>query len=284
MRLLPLGTLFCLSSTILALVPAASAVADGLVYRLPPDGAFAEFQGEVETELEFPPEVERLLTPEARAKLGDKKSKVRVTVAVSSVGRVRRAGQACRWIELKWTTEDVKSGVRNENVLKVLLPARYLRRGQDPLDHAALTFFNPKDVDRDDFEPEPGFNRIQYELDRFRPVFPEPLRKVATQPKRTVRSPAGTFKDCEVITGVTSYDGPLLEEGRMEFQSDWEIVLHEDAPFGVVEMRCRSAGAEIGSDDEPAVGYKTTGTVTLTKVGTGAVSSLAVPQASGDDE
>jgi hypothetical protein len=283
MRLLSFATLFCLSSAIAALVPAAPAVADGLIFRLPPDGAFAEFQGEAVASMELSPEVERLLTPEGKVALGDKQTKLRVTVTVSSVGRVRRAGQACRWIEMKWTTEDDRSGARNENVLKVLVAARYLRRGQDPLAHAALTFFNPKGVDRDGVEPAPGFNRIQYELDRFRPVFPEPLRKVVALPKRTVTSPAGTFKDCEVISGVTSYDGPLWE-GRMEFQSEWEIALHEDAPFGIVEMRCRSAGAELGLDDEPSFGFKGTTTLTLAKIGTGAVSSLAVPQASGDDE
>jgi len=281
MRRLPLAPLFCLSSVIAALATPAPAVADGLIFRLPPDGTFAEFQGEGEASMELPPEVERRLTPEGKAALGDKKSKQRLTLTVSSVGRARRAEQACRWIELKRTSVEIASSERNEHVLKVLVPTRYLRRGQDPLDHAALTFFNPKGVDRDGVAPELGFNRIQYELDRFRSVFPEPLRKAAALPKRTVATPAGAFADCEVITGVTSYDGPLWE-GRMEFRSEWEIVLHDDAPFGVVEMHCRFEGVELGLEDGTSVGIKGTVRLTLAKVGTGAVSALPVPPAADD--
>ena len=251
------------------------ALGDGLIFQLPPDGAFVEFQGDGEGEarLAVPKEIADNLPPKSRTQLSQK-LKLHYTVTLSSVGKVTRAGQPCRWIELRMKSEGSMNGGKMEpvgdHILKVLVPEKYLKRGEDPLDHTILTFFNKKAT------AETGFDRIRYELERVRTVFPEPFQPIRQLPKMTIKTPAGTFADCEVIAGETEFDRPLLGEGRWEFKNNWQIALHKDAPFGVVEVRCESAGQEI------SVGATTNLTtkyvLTLSRVGTGAKSELAAAE------
>src|SRR5207248_6467712 len=100
--------------------------------------------------------------------------------------------------------------------LKMLIPEEYLQRGKDPLSHAVLTFFNPMPVDEKKVESfiDEGFNRIQYEIDRFRLPFPKPLDNPKSLKGETVETPAGKFEECEVVTGTSDYDGQLLGQGR----------------------------------------------------------------------
>jgi hypothetical protein len=128
----------------------SNAFADGLVWRLPPDGTFVEFRGE--SQGEFKPvlseEFAKTLTSKEIEKLQQPQSfKIQNTVIISSVGKVKRAEQDCRWIELKMQVK-MQANDDNENVLKILVPEKFLTRGEDPLDHAILTVFNPKGVDR----------------------------------------------------------------------------------------------------------------------------------------
>jgi hypothetical protein len=251
------------------------AMADGLIFQLPPDGAFVEFRGvgQAEARMTLPKEVADTLPPQSESRL-NQKLKLHYMVTVSSVGKLTRAGQPCRWIELRMKSEGSMDGGQTEpvgdHILKVLVPEKYLKRGEDPLDHTILTFFNKKAT------AEPGFDRIRYELERVRTVFPEPLQPVRQRPNMTIKTPAGTFADCEVIAGETEFDRPLQGEGRWEFKSDWQIALHKDAPFGVVEVRCESAGQEIsrGATSNLSTKY----VLTLSRIGTGAKSELAATE------
>jgi hypothetical protein len=252
------------------------AAADGLIFRLPPDGTAVELTGESVGEVRavVPKELEERLTPESRARLTEE-FKFEAAVTVSSVGKVARGGQACRWIELTMRSRGEKdAGEKTSHVLKVLIPEKFLRRGEDPLSHSVLTFFNPKEVDELQLEPEKGFNRIQYEIDRFRSVFPERLDKVRELSKKSVSTPVGNFKDCEVISGVTEFDRPLLGGGRWAFQHEWQIVLHPDAPFGVVAIDCQMKGSEF-DEDGLTLHVKGTSTLTLSKIRKNATSVLS---------
>jgi len=255
-----------LFAMVLVAVGAPVAFADGLIWQLPPDGTTVEFQGECHGEFKpvlskafaeglSPQEIEKLERPQ--------KVNVRPTVTVSSVGQVTRAEQNCRWIEL--TT--------GENVLKILVPEKFLARGEDPLDHAILTLFNPKGADRANSPPEKGFNRIAYELDRFRGVFPMPLKDVRELPRKTIKTPIGTFTDCEVIAGAMEFDRPLMAEGRWEVKSSWQIALHPDAPFGVVQVKCQTKGHEFSHNTRCDI--STTSILTISGKGNHAKSKLA---------
>ena len=234
--------------------------ADGLVFQLPPDGTWARYA--VKTDGEFG--------------LGDgpkQKLAITGTLVVSSVGEVTRTEQKCRWIELKW--ESKTNAVYPKLVLKMLIPEDRLQRGHDPLAHARLTFFNRKPVDKEKVESfiDKGFNRIQYEIDRFRDVFPRPLDHPKSLTRETVETEADKFEDCEVLTGRSDYDGPLLGDGRSVFKATYRIVVHPKAPFGVVSMQIETEAREISG--EGAVSIKAKKTLTLIETGKNAASDLA---------
>jgi len=245
------------------------AFADGLIWRLPPDGTFVELRGECQGE--FKP----VLSKEFAQKLPSKEIeklehvqsfKMQNTVTIGCVGEVRRAEQNCRWIELKIQAD------HHENVLKILVPEKFLARGEDPLAHSILTLFNPKDVDRTKAPPEKGFDRIGYEIDRFRPVFPMPLKDVRELPRKTIETPIGTFSDCEMIAGTTEFDRPLLAQGRWEVKSSWQIALHPDAPFGVVQIHSEATAHEYARNTRSDI--STTCTLTISRKGSDAKTTL----------
>ena len=239
---------------------AGSVLADGLVFQLPPDGAWARYS--VHTEGEF-----------GDGKGPWQKVATEGTLTISSVGAVTRNEQRCRWIELK--SESTAKGPYPKLVLKVLVPEERLGRGQDPLSHAVLTFFNPKPVDAKQMESfiDEGFNRVQYEIDRFRDVFPKTLDNLKNLQRETAESLADKFEGCEVLTGTSDYDGPLLNKGRGVFKANYRIILHPKAPFGVVSMQIESDGREF-SGTGVTVSVKLKKTLTLDGTGKNAVSDL----------
>jgi hypothetical protein len=175
--------------------------------------------------------------------------------------------------------ESQTRGVYPKLLLKVLVPEDYLRRGEDPLSHAVLTFFDPKPADRLTKAPplvesfiDEGFNRIQYEIDRFRLVFPKPLTDSKKLKPEAIDTRAERFEDCEVVAGTSRYDGPLMNDGRSVFKGTYRLLLNRKAPFGVVAMHADSEAAEIGQRGRTALTAKTT--LTLAESGKNAVSEL----------
>jgi hypothetical protein len=262
---------------------AIQARADGLIFRLPPDGTRAVYQCESDETCwitlsdKIPAES---LVPEARHLLKRQTVHRTYSVTVSSVGEATRARQACRWIEFNWPIELPDT---DTHAPKLLIPEKCLVRGKDPLDHAILTFFNPKSVDRGKLPAERGFDRIRYEIDRVRPLFAKPLVNERRLPDRTIETPVRVYEDCEVITGRTSLEGTLMGESWWEFRGEWEFALHADAPFGVVRATRRMESEEI---DESMTGHSTATTIlTLSRIDKDAVSALPNGEpARGDDE
>lgn len=244
--------------------------ADGLIFQLPEDGVEAEFRGEVEFQTKFlaSREIVNQLSAEDKARL-ERKGKSTEIVTVASVGRVNRANQVCRWIELR-----KGNGQGEGQILKMLIPEQYLKQGEDPLDHAILTFFNPKPIDKRGGPKETGFNRIQYEIDRFRPEFPRPFGEIRRLPKRTIVTNLAVFEDCRILAGKTRFDRPLLGQGRWTNESRWEIAMHPEAPFGVVQVRCCSETDEIGGEPISTTHIIARYTLTLNRVGRTAKSLL----------
>ena len=265
-------------------LPTTTAMADGLVFELPPDGTWCEYSGETNSEvsIELPENIASTLSGEAKKQL-DKMSGLhrhQGTIRLSSVGSEIRAQRPCRWVEISRTAtmlepeiEKPPSGEASKHqVLKLLIPERYLVRGEDPLANAILTLWNPKDVDVKNVELDKGFDRIQYEIDRFRQVFPPTLNSKETLPSATIKTPVGEFRDCEVISGTSHFDRPLLGDSRWEFESEWELALHADAPYGLVRIQCKSTGKEVTRNIVTHV--KMQYVHILSKAGEGATSTL----------
>jgi hypothetical protein len=223
------------------------------------------------------------MTNEAKKQLEKMSRPLRLkeTVRLSSVGRATRAQRTCRWIEItrKGEVLDLDSeqafpaDADTSNTLKLLVPERYLVRGEDALDHAILALWNPKGVDIKKVPPERGFNRIQYEIDRFRPVFPPPLKSEKRLPDRTIETPVGEFQDCEVIAGTSHFDRPTLGDSRWEYDYEWELALHPDAPYGVVRIECKATGKEVTRN--LVTRFESRDVHTLSKTGEGATSELS---------
>lgn len=241
------------------------ATADGLIFQLPADGASARFA--VETKM--------------TSSVGELKQEMasKGTLTVSSVGKVHQNQQHYRWIEL--LAESQSEGAYPQLVLKMLIPEKRLVRGQDPLAHAALTFFDPKPVDEEvapsvnSFIDE-GFNRIQYEIDRFRVDFPRSLFNAKSLESKTIETPAGKFTNCETLAGMSSYDGPLLGNGRSVYRTRYTIAIHPDAPFGVVSLESEFEGREISEDSVTMTQGKRM--LILTAIGKDAKSTLDKPE------
>lgn len=237
--------------------------ADGLIFHLPADGAWARYA----------------VKTEASQRIGEFKQAINTTgtLTISSVGKLMRHQQNYRWIELQSTSEG--DGVYPKLVLKMLIPEKRLQRGQDPLAYSALTFFDPKPMDEkkspliESFIDE-GFNRIQYEIDRFRVDFPKPLYNSKTLDRETLEIPAGRFENCEIITGTSGYDGPLVMNGRSVHKGTYRIAIHPKAPFGVVSMAIETTGREFSEEDEDIVHLTAKRTLTLAEMGEKAVSAL----------
>jgi hypothetical protein len=239
----------------------SAVVADGLIFQLPADGVWARYAYEAEGAMT----IGEFTLPIA----------ITGTSTISSVGKVKQNRETYRWIELK--SESESEEVYPRLILKMRIPEKRLQRGQDPLAHSVQTFFDPKPMDEKkapSFESfiDDGFNRIQYEIDRFRPDFPKPLNDVKTLNRETVETPAGRFEDCEVITGTSGYDGPLVLDGRSVYRGTYRITIHPRAPFGVVALSMESTGREIGDDQVAHVTFKKS--LTLVATGVGAVSAL----------
>ena len=240
-------------------IVSGSAIGDGLIFRLPADGTWARYATKTDGEVSSKelPKMDLAMTG---------------TLTLSSVGQATRSQQKCRWIELKSETKAKEAYPKL--VLKMLIPEDRLKRGDDPLSHCVLTFFDPKPVDSKGIKSyiDEGFNRVQYEIDRFRDVFPPPLDNSKGVPRETIETPAGKFEDCEILVGTFDYDGPLLGDGRSVFKATYRIAVHSQAPFGVVRMQCEMEGCEIHGEFSGS--FKAKKTLMLDEIGKGATSDL----------
>jgi len=239
-----------------------TARADGLIFELPADGTWARYVVKTEAEFGFKGAQPQRVSLER-------------TLTVSSVGQLMRNDQTCRWIELELENKGGEQGAYSKLILKLLIPQEYLRRGEDPLAHPVLTFFDPKPSDRKapllESYIDQGFNRIQYEIDRFRNVFPKPLDNPTKLKPETVETPAGKFENCEVLGGTSDLDGQLVNNGRMAYHATYRLFLHAKAPFGLVAMHAEMKGTEYG---RRAVSVSSKETLTLSESGKSATSHL----------
>jgi hypothetical protein len=91
-------------ASLVVIISAPAARADGLLYQLPKDGDAAQFELKI---------------------TNDKENTRTETVVMRSVGRVGDG----RWLEFKLPNED------STQTIKALFPERALREGESPLEH-----------------------------------------------------------------------------------------------------------------------------------------------------
>lgn len=215
--------------------------AEGLLDKLPEDGAFVRFELNMSINMQG---------------LGEKTHNG--TLTMSSVGEKDVDGKPGRWLEIK---QDVDVEGEPNHITKALIPNERLKAGESPLDHVAKAWLKRGDTEPKeiiDFKgPEAGFLRL---------FFPGALKDAKKLPEEVIESKLGKL-ECAGHTGTSTF-----EAGDQKFEVTYENRLHDKAPFGVVSSRMSFKMFRNGQE--------ATGTMTLrlVEVGKGATSELPAHQ------
>ena len=182
----------------LATVPVS---ADGLLYQLPEDGEWVQFDSEV------------------TITRGDATKNATGTLRMSSVGAVTENGQKCRWIEFNLTL--TVDGNERVIVAKVLLPEAHLKEGQKPIENRIRGWVRI-DADADIVE------LTENNLGPIPAFLANPLTDVKKLEAVMVNSKLGDLS-CVGLTGHTEF-----ADGNTTNTVSYETRRHQKAPFGVV--------------------------------------------------
>jgi hypothetical protein len=240
---------------ILALA-AGAAQADGLLYQLPKDGAWARYEMEIAAKIEM----------EIEGKIDEQEMEASGSLRMASVGRTTEKGEPCRWIEVNLETK-MKTGEGKERVdkriAKVLIPEKYLKKGESPLDHVVRAWHR-----RENGGPGREPRQLEDPKDANQTPLPivlaGPFKDVQQLEEVVVESKLGKLS-CAGLTGHMEFK----MRGDSTMQIKMENRLHPKAPFGVVSSRWIMQGT---SDGGPAV--EMTWNLKLSELGEDAKSEL----------
>jgi len=217
---------------------AQAARADGVIYRLPEDGAQVRYELEITTSADGQ----------------DKSGKGSLTV--SSVGQATVDNQKCRWIEIKLTVNEPEE---HSHVIKTLVPENDLGKGKSPLDHVVRTWIKAGNGEatevKDLKSPEAQALRL-FLAGASKPALE--VEKVEIDSKLGKLECAGVSGEYEVESG-NGITGSVTYENR----------LHDKAPFGLVTALWRFEGRKNGQVTESGT-FK----LTLADTSTTALSKL----------
>ena len=186
------------------LLGTTGASADGLVYQLPADGSWADY------ELRF--------TSSATVTTG--------LLRLRSVGRTQVDGDECRWIELSVTNTDPPAP---DELFKLLIPEQYLNGGSDITPHVRQAWYQ-----RGDAAPQfIGNDRLELSMGPVEMFLGGPLEHLATLEHQALEVAGIGTLDSARETGQVelAFDGP---ERRPVGMTVWR---HPRSPFGTVQMR-----------------------------------------------
>jgi hypothetical protein len=201
----------------LALLAPAFARADGMLQRLPADGAWARF---------------RMLT--VTEDQDGVETKLDGYLTMSSVGVVTENDERCRWIERvhQW---DGKEG-EYTNVSKWLIPERRLQKGEIPMDHVKRVWVKQWGKEARIDTDSTRYGEMHWYL-----AGPLQETKKLTEVKK-VEYQNGTLTCEDGVVGRTRYDMQDLKFDAMS-----KIWFHEKAAFGVAAAEVQTIGKLDGS-------------------------------------
>ena len=259
--------LYTIAAVIAWTLGAATARADGLLYQLPKDGTWAKYDAA------FSIEHDQM----GKTMLG------KGSLRMASVGQVTEEGQPCRWIEVavemrSEAREDLKipEGEYKE-VWKVLVPEKYLAKGETPLNHAIRAWMAdfardaPKKPSGPDTVPKA---RQWLDVEKLREgplpmALAGPPKGVSKLDKAEVESKLGKLT-CEGVRGVLEFNDPIA---MIRSTTTIETRLHAKAPFGVVSSRW-TIEETWKAETKPDHGMKMVWDFKLVDLGDGAKSEL----------
>ncbi len=214
----------------------ASVHAEGLLYRLPKDGAWAEYK--IESKETNPDGSEVTLTG---------------TLKLSSVGTAQVDGKACRWIELE--TNAKRNKEEFTTIDKLLIPEEQLTVGKDPLKHILKAWCQHSQI--------PGGPRLidsqGQEMKHVKPLVHGPYKNAQKLESKLLDNKKLGKLECEGVSATEKMGGLNIS---------YDIRLNEKSPFGVVTLRYKLETMQGGQTS----GMETN--LTLSDFGTDAKSAL----------
>jgi len=218
-------------STVIGRAGVDLALSEGLLYQLPADGSWVQF----DVEYTF--------------KMAGQEQSGRQTMTMASVGTVNEGSEESRWIEFKM----LESGSDRFWTRKLLIPVRYLKRGENPTEHVirGWTLQENRAV-----EPAVAVHG------RWPAYLAGRLQDEKTLPKQLVETKLGALMS-DGVTGWIEFS-----EGKLHTKVTYETRIHPKAPFGVLASRTLF---ECSGEGDP---YTIDGRMKLTDFGTGARTSL----------
>ncbi len=122
----------------------------------------------------------------------------------------------------------------------------------------------------------------QYQIDRFRQLFPAPPRERVTLPKQPIDTLDPTFArlECTKLTFVSTYQGPLAHgrSGWWSWRGTHEVWVSDKVPFGVAALKFTGKSEEWPGEQERGLKatVATTKQLILSASGNGA-ASVSIP-------
>jgi hypothetical protein len=256
----------------------STGLADGVAYRLPPDGSWVMYRLDwIELGYSYtrrPGENGKVVEkPDDRAaaikwlkKAGPAYERL---FLVRSVGRVQQDGEWLRWLELvdNPKEEGVKKPKERQITLKLLIPEKHFRPGDDPFAHVRKMYMSDRRPDGENYLSEvTDADRRGYELSRFRSNFPVPPKGTARRTGITRKTSLGLICTGDVMTFDYGFKGKLFagKKGRFEERGRYEVFASDEVPFGLVGWT--ATGTETLADHGDGVGYRECGGKTLMEV------------------
>jgi len=181
-----------------------TARADGLLYQLPGDRSWVRFTASY------------TFKTDGMEQPGQGTG----TMTMASVGKSLQGSERCRWIEFKIHLKD--SGMEHTLIRKLLIPEKYLKKGENGTEHVVRGWAKYDDEPVDRAVPVHG---------RWPAYLAGPLRDERKLAKQLVESKLGAL-ECEGVTGWMEY-----EEWDVHMKVTFETRLHEKARLGVVSSR-----------------------------------------------
>ncbi len=196
-----------LTSAVL-LLAASTARADGMFYQLPADGTWAKY------------DLKMTLA------MGDTKMQGDGALRMASVGRSVEKDEPCRWIEVDFQvklSQGPDGGPQEQQyVLKVLIPEKHLKAGENPLDHMVRGWIREGDGDAVALAEPKSFDKSPLPV-----VLSGPLQDVKRLEPIEVESKLGKLS-CRGTAGMLEADDKRKTQLAIENRH------HPKSPFGVV--------------------------------------------------
>jgi hypothetical protein len=234
----------CLVAFLLSLSLVSLAQADGLVQQLPKDGAWATYDME----------------SSAKGGPGGATMSMKGSVWVASVGQVTENNLPCRWIEVEFKVKMEIGDAKHEKseVYKLLIPEKYLAKGETPLDHVVRAWTKTDKGDPRKWDKPNDIDAGPMPL-----ILSGPWKDVKQLDKAEVESKLGKLA-CEGVQG--SLEFKMRQEKVMKCKLENRV--HPDSPFGVVTSRWTITVPEMDTNMEMTSGLK------LSDFGTDAKSKM----------